>query len=70
MNKLINLLLIVFLPFVAIYLFDGSEDRIKRVIVSIVLSFVFWVPAVIYAYDVIEDKKWFYPELDKIARKF
>lgn len=67
MNKLTYLLLAIFLPFLAIYMYDTSENRMKRVIISIILSFVFWVPAVVYAYDIIEDKKWVYPALDKLG---
>jgi len=46
-NKVILIILSLLLPPLAVFLKKGSFD--KEVIISIVLSFFFWVPGIIYA---------------------
>ena len=46
-NKLVLIILSILLPPLAVFLKKGSFD--KEVIISLVLSFFFWVPGVIYA---------------------
>ena len=67
MTKTSYNILAIFLPFFAIYLYDNTKYRMKRVIISLILSFVFWIPAVVYAFDIINDMKWFYPVLDSLG---
>jgi len=46
-NKIVLIILSLLLPPLAVFLKKGSFD--KEVIISIVLSFFFWVPGIIYA---------------------
>ncbi|MDF1589522.1 MAG: YqaE/Pmp3 family membrane protein [Gammaproteobacteria bacterium] len=45
-NKLVLIILSIFLPPVAVFLKNGAG---KDLIINIVLCFLFWVPAIIHA---------------------
>lgn len=45
-NKLVLIILSIFLPPVAVFLKNGAG---KDLVINIVLCFLFWVPAIIHA---------------------
>lgn len=68
-NELIVLILAFFLPPLAVYMInDNNERQSKRTLIACVLWVLVWVPAVVYALDLLWDKKWFYPTLDNLVK--
>ena len=46
MNKLVHILIAIFLPFIAVFLKSGAG---KDLVINIILCCFFWVPGILHA---------------------
>lgn len=65
-NTLLYVIIAIVFPPLAVYLVsEGNKNQILRTIIALVGTFFFALPGVIYALDIVLDKKWFYHKLDR-----
>lgn len=69
-NKTLLIILSVIIPPLAVYLAsEGNDKQIFRTIVAVVGTCIFFIPAIVYALDIVLDWKVVYPKLDELAKK-
>lgn len=65
-NTLLYVIIALVFPPLAVYLVsEGNKNQILRTIIALVGTFFFALPGVIYALDIVLDKKWFYHKFDR-----
>ena len=66
-NQTVLIVLSIFLPFVAVWLASqGNPKQNMRSTVAFVGSRLFAIPGIVYALDIVLDKKMIYPKIDEM----
>ena len=69
-NKALLIIFAVsFPPLAAYFASEGNDKQMFRTIAALVGTFVFFIPGVVYALDIVLDWKAVYPKLDKMSQK-
>ncbi|MGT2907115.1 YqaE/Pmp3 family membrane protein [Streptococcus dentiloxodontae] len=68
-NKFLMIALSIILPPLAVYIAsEGNDRQVFRTIISLILTIFFWAPGIFYAYDIVTDSKFIYPQIDKLTK--
>ena len=68
-DQTVLLILSIIVPPLAVYrASNGNPKQMGRTIAALVGMCLFSIPGIVYALDVVLDKKWFYPKIDEMLK--
>ncbi|WP_314229086.1 YqaE/Pmp3 family membrane protein [Kingella oralis] len=68
-DQTVLLILSIIVPPLAVYMAsNGNPKQMGRTIAALVGMCLFSIPGIVYALDVVLDKKWFYPKIDEMLK--
>ena len=68
-DQTVLLILSIIVPPLAVYMASNDNPKqMGRTIAALVGMCLFSIPGIVYALDVLLDKKWFYPKIDEMLK--
>ena len=68
-DQTVLLILSIIVPPLAVYMSSNDNPKqLGRTIAALVGMCLFSIPGIVYALDVVLDKKWFYPKIDEMLK--
>ena len=68
-NQTLLLVLSILIPPLAVWMAsEGNPKQMGRTVAALVGMCIFSIPGIIYALDIVLDKKWFYPKIDEMLK--
>ena len=68
-NQTLLLVLSVLIPPLAVWMAsEGNPKQMGRTVAAVVCMCIFDIPGIVYALDIVLDKKWFYPKIDEMLK--
>ena len=68
-DQTVLLILSIIVPPLAVYMAsNGNPKQMGRTIAALVGMCLFSIPGIVYALDVVLDKKWFYSKIDEMLK--